>query len=64
MVDRCKKSSDISEDTSGGKAEIENVDNYRPSDMQFHLHRQILFLKSHCTLYIYGALGKRLFVGF
>ena len=61
MVHRCKKCSDPSEVTSGGTAEIENVKNDRPSDLEFHLRQQMLLLKSHRTFYIYGALGKKAF---
>ncbi len=61
MVHWCKKCSDISEVTSGGRAEIENVKNDTPSDMQFHLCQQMLFLKYHCAFYIYEALGKKAF---
>ena len=64
MVHRCKKCSDISEVTSGGRAEIENMKNYRLSDMQLHLHYQMLLLKYYHTFYIHGALGKKPFVGF
>ena len=48
----------ISEVTSGGRVEIENVKNDRPSDVHFHLRQQMLLLKCHCTFSIYGALGK------
>ena len=61
MVHRWKKYSEISEVTSGGGAEIENVKNDRLSDLHFHLRQQMLLSKSHCTFYIYGALGKRPF---
>ncbi len=61
MVHRCKKCSEISEVTSGGRAEIENVKNDRPSDLQSHLRQQMLLLKCHCTFSIYGALGKKAF---
>ena len=37
-------------------AEIEIVKN-----LQFHLRQQMLLLKSHCTFYIYGVLGKKAF---
>ncbi len=55
MVHRCKKCSDISEVTSGGRAAIENVKNDRPSDLQCHFLQQMLLLKRHCIFYIYGA---------
>ncbi len=61
MVHRYKKCSDISEVTSGGTAENENVENDKVSDLQFHLRQQMLFLKYHFTFYIYGALGKKSF---
>ena len=61
MIHRYKKCSDISEVTSGGRAEIENVENDKVSDLQFHLRQQMLLLKYHCTFYIYGALGKKAF---
>ena len=61
MVHRCKKCSDISEVTSGGRAEIENVKNDRSSDLQCHLHQQMLLLKCHCIFYIFGPLGKKAF---
>ena len=61
MVHRFKKCIEISEVTSGGGAEIENVKNDMPSDLPFHLRQQMLLLKSHCTFYIYGALGKKAF---
>ncbi len=61
MVHRCKKCSDISEVTSGGRGEIGNVKNDRLSEFQFHLCQQMLLEKSHCTFYIYGALGKKAF---
>ena len=47
--------------TSGGRAEIENVKNDMPLDVQVHLRQQILLLKYHYIFYIYGALGKRAF---
>ncbi len=43
MVHRCKKWGDISEVTSGGRAENQNVKNDMPSDLQFHLFQQMLF---------------------
>ena len=43
MVHRCKKCGDISDVTSGGIAEIENVKNDRPSGFHFHLRQQMLF---------------------
>ncbi len=49
MGHRCKKCSDIPQVTSGGRAEIEDVKNDRPSDLQSHLHQQMLLLKGHCT---------------
>ncbi len=49
MVHRCKKGNDISEVTSGGRAEIENVKNDRPSDLQSDLRQQMLLLKCYCT---------------
>ena len=52
MVHRCKKCSDISEVTSSGTAEIENVKNDRPSDLQCLLCQQMLLLKCHCIFYI------------
>ncbi len=61
MVCRYKKCSKVSEVTSGGRAEIENVKNDRPSDLQFHLCQQMLPLKCHYTFYIYVALGKKAF---
>ncbi len=61
MVHRCEKCGDISEVTSGGRAEVENVKNDRPSDLQFHLHQQMLLLRCYCIFYIYGALGKKAF---
>ncbi len=61
MVHRCKKCSDISEVTSGGRAEIENVKNDRPSNWHVHLRQQMLLLKCHCTFYIYGPLGRKAF---
>ena len=61
MVHRCKKCSEISEVTSGGGGEIEYVKNDMPPGFQFHLRQQMLLLKSHCTFYIYGALGKKVF---
>ncbi len=61
MLHRCKKCSDISEVTSGGRAEIENVKNDRPSDVHFHLCQQMLLLKCHCVSSMYGALGKKAF---
>ncbi len=42
-------------------AEIENVKNDKPSDLQFHLRQQMLLLKWHCTFYICEALGKKVF---
>ncbi len=59
MVHRYKKCSDIFKVTSGGRAEIENVKNDQPSDVQFHLCQQMLLWKCHCIFYIYRALGKR-----
>ena len=59
MVHRCEKCIDISEVTSGGRAETENVKNDMPSYLQFHLCQQMLLLKCQCTFCIYGALGKR-----
>ena len=61
MVHRCKKCSEISEVTSGSRAEIENVKNDRSSDLQCHLHQQMLLLKCLCIFYIYGALVKKAF---
>ncbi len=61
MVRRYKKCSDISKVTSGGRAEIENVENDKVPDLQFHLCQQMLLLKYHCTFYMYGALGKNAF---
>ena len=52
MVYRSKKSSDISEVTSGGRTEIKNVKNDRPSDLHFHVLQQTLLLKCHCTFSI------------
>ena len=57
MVHRCEKCDDISELTSGGRAEIENVKNDRPSDLQLNLRQQILLLKCHCNFYTYGPSG-------
>ena len=62
MFHRCKKCGDISELTSGGRAEIENVKNDRPSDLQLYLHQQILLLKCHCTFYIYETLDEKAFL--
>ncbi len=42
MVHTCKKCSDISEVTSGGRAEIENVKIDKPSESQYHLHQRML----------------------
>ncbi len=53
------RGSDMSEVTSGARADIENVKNDRPSDLQFQLYHQRSLLKCHCTFYIYGALGKK-----
>ena len=61
MVHTCKKCGDISEVTSGGRAEIENVKNDRPSDWQANLRQQMLLIKCHCTFYIYGPLGRKAF---
>ncbi len=61
MFHTYKKCSNISEVTSGGRAEIENVKNDRPSDSQFYLRQQMLLLKCHCTFPIYGVLGKKAF---
>ncbi len=61
MVHRYKKCSDILEVTSGGRAEIENIENDKVSDLPFHLRQQMLLLKYHCTFYIYGTLGKKAF---
>ncbi len=47
--------------TSGDRAEIENVKNDRPSDWHANLCKQILFIKCHCTFYIYGPLGRKAF---
>ncbi len=55
---RCKKCSDISETTSGGRAEIENLKNDRTSDLQFHLRQQMLLLNCQHSFYICGALDK------
>ncbi len=49
MVHRCKKYSDISEVTSGGRAEIENVKNDRPSDLHFNLRQQMLLVTAFNT---------------
>ena len=57
-----KKCSDISEVTSGVRAEIGNMKNDRPSDLQLHLRQQMLLLKCYRTFYIYGALGKKRFL--
>ncbi len=59
MFHRCKKCGNISEVTSGGRAKIENMKNDRPSDLQLHLHQQMLLLKCYYTFCIYGALGKK-----
>ncbi len=61
MVHRCKKCSDISEVTSGGRAEIENMKNDRPSGWQANLRQQMLLIKYHWTFYIYGPLGRKAF---
>ncbi len=61
MVHRYKKCSDISEVTSGGRAEIENVENDMVSELPFHPRQQMLLLKYHCTFYICEALGKKAF---
>ncbi len=61
MVHRCKKCGDISEVTSGGRAEVESVKNCRPLDLQFHLRQQMLISKCYYTFYIYGTLGKKAF---
>ena len=61
MVQRCKKCGNISEVTSGGRGEIENLKNDKHSELQFHLRLQMLLLKCHCTFSIYGALGKMAF---
>ena len=61
MLYRCKKYINISEVTSDGRAEIENVKNDGASGLQSHLCHQMLLLKSHCTFNIYGALGKKAF---
>ncbi len=42
MVHRYKMCSNILKVTSGGRAEIENVENDQPSDLQFHLRQQML----------------------
>ncbi len=44
--------------TSGGRAEIKNVKNDRPSDWHVYLRQQMLLLKWHCTFYIYRPLGS------
>ena len=61
MVIRYKKCSDISELTSGGRAEIEIVENDKGSDLQFDLCKQMLLLNYNCTFCICGALGKKAF---
>ena len=61
MLYRCKKCSDISEVTSGDRAEIENVKIDRPSDWHAHLPQQMLLLKCHRTFYIYGPLDRKAF---
>ncbi len=63
MVHRCKKYSDISKVTYGGRGEIDHVKNDRlsNSDLHFHLRQQMLLLKYHHTFYIYGAMGKKAF---
>ena len=63
MVHRCKKCSDISEMTSGGRAEIENIKNDEHSDLPFYLYQQMLLLKCHCTPCM-ERLAKWLFVRF
>ena len=45
MVHRCKKCRHISEVTSGGRAEIENMKNDSPSDWQANLLQQMLLIK-------------------
>ncbi len=42
MLHRYKKYSGILKVTSGGPTEIENVKNYMPSNLQFHLRQQML----------------------
>ncbi len=46
-----------------GMVEIENVRNDKMLDLQFHLCQQmlLLYIKCHCTFYIYGSLGKKAF---
>ena len=54
----------ISEVTSGGRAEIENVKNDRPLDLQFQLCYQRSLLKCPNTFYMYGLLGKNVLARF
>ncbi len=49
MVHRCKKCSHISEVTSGGRGEIENVKNDIASDLSFEFCHQRSFVEGHCT---------------
>ena len=62
MVHRRKKCTDISELTSGGRAEIENVKNDMLPVLQFNLCQQMLHFKCYCTSMEHRA--KKLFVGF
>ncbi len=59
IVCRYKKCSDISDVTSGGRAEINNVKNYRPSDFHFQLCQQRSLLNCHCSFYIYGQWDQK-----
>ena len=63
-VHRCNKCSDISEVTSGNRAEIANLKVCHFSHFQFQVCHQRSLLKCHCTLYIYGPLVKKVIVRF
>ena len=58
IVHRCKKCSDISEVTSGGRAELKM---WKMTGWHVHLCQHMLLLKCHCTFYIYGTLGRESF---
>ncbi len=62
MVHRCKKRSDISKVTSGGRAEIENVKNDRPSDFQFQFCPPMSLLKCHSIFTYMDCWEKNAFV--
>ena len=58
MVHRCKKCSDISEVTYGGRAEIEKVKNDRASDLPFQLCHHSPLLKIFNVIEFFKSMDR------